>query len=327
MIVRLMRRYGRLMLAPAVLLGASALLTSCRTDDLCYTHPHGASVHVVYDWSRGGEAVPEGMRVWFYPQDVDGLTAQLRDLPGRDGGRVANLVEGRYHVVSHNNDTELILYTGREQHAEHTATTRDADILEPMSRAFALSSAGLRGDGDERVAAAPDELWLASAADIEVRDSATIVLAPRQVHCHYTYEFRNVGDTRGISRVSASISGMSAGVRMADGSHTGDVCTHPVEAHVDQAAGRIYGDFCTFGYPDGSEAPHRMGLYVVMTDGQKFKYTEGVYLDVTDQVRGTADPRNVHIVIDGLELPRPVTGGGFDPSVSDWDEEDHDIDI
>lgn len=304
-----------------------ALISSCRTDELCYDHPHGASINVAFNWASAPDARPEGMRLWLYPQGGRSLEAELRDLPGFEGGKVKGLVEGRYHVISHNNDTELVTYHDRETHGSHRASTRDADILEPMSRAGDVSSKGLRGEADERVAASPDRLWLANSLDADVKDGATVTLSPSQVHCRYTYEFLNVGPTGGISKVSASISGMSAGVWLADGTHIGETVTHPLEAWIDAPNQRIYGDFFTFGYPADSPAPHRMALYVIMADGQKYKYTEGDYLDVTEQVRSAPDPQNVHIVIDGLELPTPVSGGGFDPSVSDWDEVHHDIDI
>lgn len=304
-----------------------AIFSSCHTDELCYQHPHGASITLVYDWTDAPDAQPEGMRVWLYPQTVDGTSTELRDFSGLDGGQVNGLVEGRYHVISHNNDTELVTYHDRENHGLHRASTRDADILEPMSRAGAVSSKGIRTNGDERVTATPDQLWLANSYDEDVKDGGVITLSPHQIHCHYTYEFRNVGQTRGISKVSASISGMSAGVWLADGTHIGEVVTHPLESKTDGNTQRIFGDFYTFGYPADSNAPHRMALYVIMTDGQKYKYTEGDYLDVTSQVRNALDPFNVHIVVDGLELPTPVTGGNFDPTVDDWTEEHHNIGI
>lgn len=308
-------------------LTAIALLASCRTDELCTEHPHGASVTVAYDWSHAPAAQPEGMRLWLYPLNITEGVTELRDITGTEGGEISGLLEGRYHIISHNNDTESIVYTGRENHGAHRATTRDTDILEPMSRAGEVSSSGIRGEEDERVAATPEPMWLATATDVTIRDGGTVTLSPAHLHCRYTYEFVDVGPLHGVSMVSASISGMSAGILLSDGSHTGEVCTHPLEAEIDYDDGRIHGEFWTFGYAAGSGAPHRMGLYVIMNDGQKFKYTEGAYLDVTDQIGNAADPREVHIVIRGLELPAPVSTGGFDPTVSDWEEEHRDIGI
>lgn len=47
---------------------------------------------------------------------------------------------------------------------------------------------------------------------------------------------------------------------------------------------------------------------------------------MTDQIHNAPDPRNVHIVLDGLPLPKPiVNGGGFKPTVKEWQTVDVDI--
>lgn len=52
-----------------------------------------------------------------------------------------------------------------------------------------------------------------------------------------------------------------------------------------------------------------------MSDGSKNYYT----FDVTRQVDDAADPRDVHIILDSLSLPKPiVNGGGFQPVVDEW---------
>ena len=43
-------------------------LTACEHKDLCYDHPHFATVRVVFDWTKiSNHDKPEGMRVVFYP--------------------------------------------------------------------------------------------------------------------------------------------------------------------------------------------------------------------------------------------------------------------
>lgn len=40
-----------------------------------------------------------------------------------------------------------------------------------------------------------------------------------------------------------------------------------------------------------------------------------------EEFRNAPDPRNVHIVLDGLTLPKPLANGsGFRPTVDDWQE-------
>lgn len=72
-----------------------------------------------------------------------------------------------------------------------------------------------------------------------------------------------------------------------------------------------------------------MVLYVWMDDGKIYCYGLGENrFDLTEQVHTAPDPRNVFLVIDGLGLPRPISNGsGFGPSVDDWQEEHHDLEM
>ena len=84
----------------------------------------------------------------------------------------------------------------------------------------------------------------------------------------------------------------------------------------------ITGGLLTFGHKTGNN--HTLTVYAVLADGSKWYYT----YDVTDQIHSAPDPRNVHIVLDGLPLPKPiVNGGGFQPEVEDWQTVPIDIEM
>ena len=77
--------------------------------------------------------------------------------------------------------------------------------------------------------------------------------------------------------------------------------------------------FLTCGLPEqGSrKADNALLLFFKLSDGR----TERREFDVTEIVRGAADPLNVSIEIDSVTLPYAPTvvgGGGFDPSVVGW---------
>lgn len=42
---------------------------SCEHKDLCYHHPHVAVVKLEFDWKNAPQANPEGMCVFFYPEE------------------------------------------------------------------------------------------------------------------------------------------------------------------------------------------------------------------------------------------------------------------
>lgn len=294
------------------------LFVSCNTDELCYQHPHDGEITITYDWSDLPEAHPEGMRLWLYPSANP--SPGIYDLPA-DGGLITNILTGHYSIATHNNDLDVVSLYNSYEYGSHVAITNECDVLAPMYGP-GMRSTGIRADGDERVFACAEPMWAASVDGIDIKSGDNIVLKPQPYTCHYTFEFRNVGSVNHISSVSASISGMSPGVRLSDGSLLTEPCTLALKAFVGNqrsTENSIVGEFYTFGHHENVAAPHRMALYVVLDTGQKIKYTTGDNLDVTEQIHNASDHRNVHIVVDDIDIPEPITnGGGFGPGVDDW---------
>ena len=127
----------------------------------------------------------------------------------------------------------------------------------------------------------------------------------------------------GPTKLEVSLSGMSGSVFCAAEQVRREYVTLPFEASAGDDT-TIEGEFHTFGHYDAdtdvtragddAEAPHKLVLYVWLKDGSKYYYT----FDVTDQVDEAPEKRRVHIVIDGLTLPEPITGGDMDVAVDDW---------
>lgn len=296
---------------------ALIILPSCNTDELCYSHPHEGAIEVRFDWSDAPEASPEGMRVWFYPSADAGRGFPL-DL--KPSGGIARVGEGVYDLLTYNNDCDSHTFVNTDAFGSHALTTDRCDILEPMYGP-SMRSAGLRSEADEPVMASTDPIWTASLQQLDIRTGEVVTLRPKALHCHYTFEFRNVGPVDKIDKVSASISGMSGIVYLSSGELSRTPVTLAVEAHVGGRArgNSISGEFYTFGHHEDVTAPHRMALYVEFNTGQKVKFTTGDNLDVTRQIHSAPDPTDVHIIIDGISIPEPMEGGGgFGPSVDDW---------
>lgn len=70
----------------AVLAAAMSMAVSCVHKELCYHHPHSATVRVEFDWRDAPEASPDGMCVYFYPSGGGGV--RRVDFSGRRGGEV-----------------------------------------------------------------------------------------------------------------------------------------------------------------------------------------------------------------------------------------------
>lgn len=334
------------------IMNSALLLASCDHKDLCYEHPHASRIKVVYDWSDAPEASPRGMCVFFYSTEREGEYHRF-DFKGTEGGYV-DLPNGKYTLISYNNDTEAVQFSSTGSFTDHTAFTRTGDLLEPMYGNGVTSSA--TSDRNERVVITPDGLWGCTATDIEITDHGVtytyeryteaddtrsaltratdengdqvITLYPADKLCHYTYEVRNVKNIRHISKISGAISGMAGEMNMSTDSLSTEHVTLPVAAQTNTESDKVTGSFLTFGHHGTNEAQHWMSFYVVMDDGGKYSFKDSPGLNVTQQVDTAADRRHVHIIIDGLDVPTPMTGDGeFTPTVDDWGVIEEDIKI
>lgn len=325
------------------------LFASCDHKDLCYAHFHTTKIEVKYDWSEEPEASPEGMCAFFYPVGQS-ETSQRFDFPGAKGGEI-EIAQGKYVLITYNNDTETVQFSSTKSFDDHKAFTREGDILEPMYGNSVKSSLG--GENGERVVITPDSLWGCTATDIDITEHGVkytivhhhsradggtvstdengdqiITLTPRDMLCHYSYEVRNVSNAQHISKVSGALSGMSGSMKLSDGSLDKEPVTLPVPGKVNAEANTITGEFLTFGNNPDNNAPNKMSFYVVMDDGKKYSFKDADNLDVTTQVITAPDQRHVHIVIDGLPIPSSTqVSEGYKSTVDDWDVVEEDINI
>ena len=82
--------------------------------------------------------------------------------------------------------------------------------------------------------------------------------------------------------------------------------------------------FLCFGTSISANSLRTLFLYVILSDGSKQYYT----FDVSAQVNEAPDPKNVHILIEGLNLPKPIAnGGGFHPTIDEWQSITEEIDM
>lgn len=322
-------------------LASIAIFTSCNHKDLCYMHEHKTKLRVAYDWRDAPDATAKGMCVFFYSEENPEEYYRF-DFANTEGGEI-ELPAGSYRLISYNNDTEIVRFTATNIYEGHEATTRKADLLEPMYGNGVTSTAST--DNGEDVMATPDGLWGCHAVDVEVSEhgvSYTIIhyddtraeagstisvdgdqvitLYPHDMLCHYSYEVRHVDNADKISKVSASLSGMSPSLSLSDETLDATPVTLPVSGKADAATSEITGRFLTFGHNQSNAAKHKMTFYVEMTDGSKYVVKDDDNFDVTNQVDAAPDRRHVHIIIDHLKLPDPTAGDGqgWQPTVDDW---------
>ena len=313
---RMLERMNHVLLAVAVL--AVLLLTSCEHKDLCYDHYHNTKIQVVFDWKNAPDATPETMRLYLFP--IDGGRPRTYEFIDYRGGHV-NVPAGRYKALCVNADTESVLYRGIDSFDSFEAYAPDGVL---SVGAFLVPRA--EGTSEERVAKSPDRLYSARLDDLTVelsKENQTVTLYPELSVCRYRVEIRNVSNLQYVSSdgIAGSLSGMSGGLLVGRNELTSAPVTVPFEV-ISDGVSTLTADFLTFGQTGSSGPAHKLVIYVIMSDGSKNYYT----FDVTRQVDEAADPRDVHILLDGLPLPKPiVNGGGFQPAVDEWENIDIDV--
>ena len=316
-------------------------MVGCRHKDLCLHHPHEVVLKVEFNWQNAPQANPQGMCVFFYP--VEGGRPVRYDFKGTAGGEI-ELTVGQYNVVCYNNDTEAILFSYSDDFAKHNAYTREGGLFEPVYGSAAAPRIMASGSEEERIVITPEMLWGCATFDVEITDTGIsytcipysseienyvyvtreehiITLYPTDYICHYSYEIRDVSNIKYASQMCASISGMAGGVTFATGEVYKESVTLPLPATIMQESATVYGEFLTFGHSLSNPDPHKMLLFVWMNNGDKFYFGEGSEkFDVTSQIHNAPNPKRVHLIIEGLDLPKPImNGGGYKPSVDDWE--------
>ncbi len=319
---------------------------SCTHKDLCLHHPHEVKLKVEFNWQNAPEANPLGMCVFFYP--VEGGDPRRVDFKGTQGGYV-ELTVGKYHVISYNNDTEVAQFYNTNKFETHGAYTREGSVLEPALGNTTARAPRAEGSEEEKVVITPDMIWGCTAFDVEVTETGVsyscvpfiskgdpvnvqveehvITLYPDDLLCHYSYEIRNVQNLKHATQMCASLSGMAGGTTLSTLELHKEPVTLPLEAKINRETSTITGEFLTFGHHLENDDPHKMLLYVWMDSGEKYYFgSDDEDFDVTTQVHSAPNPKRVHLIIDGLELPKPIeNGGGYKPTVDDWESVYEDI--
>lgn len=313
---------------------AAMLLFSagCEHKELCNDHSHTATVKVVFDWKNAPDAAPASMSLYLFP--LSGGEALRYEFTDQKGGTIRVPI-GHYDAFCLNSDTETISYRNTERRETFEATTRTTSLLGGLSALGVRSDGAPRPEGteDERIALSPDMLWSDHTEGVELtRETATttITLYPKVSVCIYTVKILNAENLKYVSGISGSIASLAGGLLpgMGPDALTEEHVTIPFEAVAgeDEKGEKtiVTGGLLTFGHCPSVQSEHRLTVYAVLSDGSKWYYT----YNVTDQIHSAPDPRNVHIVLDGLPLPKPITnGGGFQPEVDPWNPVDIEIEM
>lgn len=301
-------------------IAVSALsLTSCLHKDICFDHNHRVGVYVVFDWTKAPDAQPTSMLTYFMPVNGEALTYTFA---GRDGGEIS-IPFGEYTAISLNGDNSYWAgLRNTDDPDRFEVFTKDADQLQAYGIA-ARSVPRAESAENERMALTPGMMWSDRQDNIDLpadlEGDRFITFYPEEIVCHYTVDILNVSNMEYLhgAAVDATLSGMAEGYLHGRRTTTDVSVTMPFTLIPSQSDRSLHSEYLTFGECDSNKVSHLLTVYLYLTDGTKWYHS----FDVTSQITSAPDPKHVHIIIDGLELPKPLSGsGGFVPDVNDWND-------
>lgn len=118
--------------------------------------------------------------------------------------------------------------------------------------------------------------------------------------------------------LSASVSGLAAGIRLSDGAKTTEKVIVPFSMSLTGDM-ELKGNFRCFGKIPNANISNKLVIYAILKDGNKWCY---VY-DITNQIDAASDSFKVTVVLDKLPIPNKIeNNSGLTPGVSDWNAVD-----
>ena len=291
-------------------------------------------------------ALPANMRVGMYNPDNHSLS--YADFVGPEGGYISP-EPGTYDILVYNFETESTILRGEDDFLKAEAYTNEISpylkgqirpLLEQRRKlrqerlAASSVSETAATDDEERVVYEPDHLFVGRVKGQEIpqllleEGDREIVIEVEATSIVETWkiEIRGVQGAEYISSISAIISGQAASTYLYSGEDSDESVSVYFTMQTNRARtsdeGMIMGSFNTFGKKPGVES--ELSLDVSITDSGGNTYD--IHYDITSDFQD--NPERVIVIEDDIKIDPPSSGGGgFDPSVEDWDNVTSEIEL
>ena len=293
------------------------------------------SLNVKTHVANAGEVpAPETMRVDLY--DVKTGKLKYTDYIEAEGGYI-HPAPGTYDMVIYNIGTEAVQIRNESDINEIEAYTSEvsAFLKGQLAQFFAdiakikESQERSKSPADEKVIYEPDHIFVGRADEVEIPviyegEEREVVI---EVDAHPEVEtwkvtVANVKGLEYVQNVVAVISGQAESHFIGRGEDSGESVSIYFEKKKDMENKVLTGTFNTFGKHPTEKGILSLDINVTDTGGSDHHF----HFDVDSQFQ---DNPGSHIVIDDpIEIEEPkVAGGGFAPSVDDWEDINTDIDL
>lgn len=315
---------------------AALMCPSCIYDKDVYGNGGGGDEvlrqKVSFDWTAITTPHPQSLTLAFFR---DGASEPvLYGVLCRPQVEVA-LAADTWRTIAWNSDAESLAASG-STYDTYTVRALNTTVAY-KTPAFQTSRSIPRAQSteDETVIMQPDSLLVGTQAGFEVSMShdEDIPLTMQAAVNTFTVTISNVQNLAYVTDVMATLSGMSGGYQPGTDMLTDASCIIPFALKSDGSS-RLEGSCTVFGTIDPAHwrqsaqahSVHQLVVYAILTDGTKW-YTS---YDVTNAVN-TAEQQGitqVHIEIDKLPFPKPITNGsGVHPTMEEWNEVDINVNM
>lgn len=301
------------------LLAVAVAMTSCGHKDIEWPESESQVINVVFDWTEASGANPDGMTLHFFSEN--GETRRF-DIAGREGGAI-ELPRGKYRMIACNNDLPTLRFTGTD-----SFRTLKADMTREGDNSFLRPAGMLYGASISDISVLPCGLTYTSSAG-ECKECPYNVLRcrPDSLTTLYNLIATEVKGAERIVKGSATIAGVAPSMTVADGVVSGSPSKVGFPLVISSEENRLTGTAGAFAPEDPSRGVE-LSIAVTLLDGTIYQKK----IDITRQVINPPYPRNVLILIKGLEIPGqgepenpPEDVGNIDVDVEGWEEIEVDI--
>ncbi len=281
---------------------------------------------------------PEVMHVVFYDHDSDRLVteAYISEREETEDGRYVfsgdiHIAPGTYKMIVHNFGTETTVI--RDYETWSLATAQTTPVNENIMNAYRKYK--MKAEEEEAVVYEPDHLlvYVNENEVIPVHAGDHVIEAEATTVVDSYYLQIKVEGLEYVSSANAYLSGMASGNLLNSRRPVHDpqsTLFFTLQKSDDNGVPVICNVFNTFGHIPDSSNRLEVVFNIQTRDGRSVQRT----FDISD-VFETREAVEKHwllidetITIDPPENPGPGEGGGgMDPSVEDWEDENHDIKI
>ena len=264
--------------------------------------------------------MPEYMKVCFYDPLSGALTQTA--MVGPEGGLI-QIAPGKYNMVIYSFGTEWTWIRG--EHHIDSLEAYTSDITAIKTRQLLQFTQDGKYDAPGPIIYTPDHLIVARQ-EIEVQPYSltpqvdTIAVRAATVVETYGFEVTNIAGIEYIASVDAFVTNQARSTFFGREEKNPSPATVYFPLEVDREKGILKTTFNTFGKLPGESLSY---LHILLTDtkGNVFTITE----DITEQFENSD---RIIEIDDPIDIPKPEDeGGGIDPTVEDWEEENIDIPI